>query len=387
MASLASPIPQPQVRTARRSAADVWPIRPLERWLLRLALALPFVTVALLSRTSPWVAEANERLIARGELVQWGDTSLGWTAEVFPPIAAALSSVLRGSELAMNLLAAAVIGFTLQRLAGVLVRRGFGLWPTVAVLGTLVLTPPLYYLAANDLQALLGIALLVIALDGIASFVEDRSTEAGFRAGLALGVAVMLDPGAWLYALTLGAVAPFFARRAGRSGRGANRATVAVLLFPAVAAVVFWLYVSWWFSSDPLGGMEDAAANGWFVGGVGASAATAATSIALGVLSVPLFWVAAGFRAVRDPWTLIAPGIALVGLFLSLWFGLRESGGQTYVVLSALYVLLLAVRRPSHARRWVIIGASVLQIVLLWGLVLGGGSVLGDWVRSVTSVW
>ncbi|HEY0186175.1 MAG TPA: hypothetical protein VGC67_01675 [Cellulomonas sp.] len=355
--------------------------------MLRVALALPFVTVALLSRSSPWVAQANVQLIARGELVRWGDTHLGWTAEIFPPIAAAISSVLGGSELAMNLLAAAVIGFTLQRLAGVLVRRGFGLWPTSAVIGTLLLTTPLYYLAANDLQALLGIALLVIALDGIASFVEDRSTEAGFRAGLALGVAVMVDPGSWLYALTLAAVAPFFARHAGRSGRGANPATIAVLLFPAAAAVAFWLYVSWWFSSDPLGGMENATWDGWFVGGVSASAVTAARSIGLGFLSVPLFWVAAGFRARRDPWSLIAPGIAVVGLFLSLWFGLRESSGQTYVVLTTLYVLLLATRHPSRRRRVIIIVAGLLQTAVSWALVLSTGSVLGQWVRAVTSVW
>jgi hypothetical protein len=295
--------------------------------------------------------------------------------------------VLRGNELAMNLLAAAVTGFMLQRLAGVLVRRGFGLWATVAVIGTLALTPPLYFLAANDLEALLGIALLVIALDGVASFVEDRSTEAGFRAGLALGVAVMVDPGAWLYALTLGAVAPFIAGRAGQSGRGANRATVAVLLFPAVAAVVFWLYVSWWFSADPLGGLEDATAAGWFVGGVGSSAASAAVSIGLGIASVPLFWVAAGFRLARDPWSLIAPGIAVVGLFLSLWFGLRQSSGQTYVLLTALYVLLLAVRRPAGGRRVLIMSVAVVQIVLMWVLVLAGDSLLGEWVRGVVTSW
>jgi hypothetical protein len=379
-------LPTPRL-SPRRSAADVWPIRGLERWLLRIALALPFVLVALFSRSSPWVADANVALSARADAVQWGDTELHWTAEVFPPISAAIASVLRGDELAMNLLAAAVIGFTLQRLAGVLVRRGFGLWATTAVLGTLVLTPPLYYLAANDLEALLGIALLVIALDGVASFVEDRSTEAGFRAGLALGVAVMVDPGAWLYALTLGAVAPFIAGRAGQLGRGANRATVAVLLFPAVAAVAFWLYVSWWFSADPLGGMENAASAGWFVGGVGSSAASAAVSILLGIVSVPLFWVAAGFRVARDPASLIAPGIAVVGLFLSLWFGLRQSSGQTYVLLTALYVLLLAVRRPTGARRGLIVGVAVVQVALLWALVLGGDSVLGQWVRSVVTSW
>lgn len=341
------------------------------------------MVVALLSQDSPWVPEANRALAARGDLVQWGDTSLTWTADVFPPLGAALASLLGGNLLAMNLVAAAVIGLTLQRLSAVLVREGFGPWAVGAVLSVLVLTPPLYFLAANDLASLLGVALLVLALDGIASFVERQSTEAGFRAGLALGVAVMVDPGAWLYALTLAAVAPFFVRRAGRSGRGAHTATVAVLLFPAVAAVLFWLYVSWWFSADPLGGMADAAAGGWFPGGVAESATAAGRAMALTILGAPLVLIGFTIRAVREPWSLIAPGIALVGLYLSLWFGLRAPVGQSYVVLTALYVLLIAPRAPSRRRQVLIVVAAAVQLVIGWLVVLTSGGTLGDWVRTV----
>ncbi|MFF1529076.1 hypothetical protein [Cellulomonas sp. NPDC058312] len=384
---MASPASPALPRTpSRRSAADDWPRHPAARWGVRAAFALPFVAVALLSRDSPWQPAANSALAARGDLVRWGDTDPSWMADVFPPLSAALSSLVGGSALALNLVAAVVLGFTLQRLAAVLVREGFGAWATGAVLGILVLTPPLYYLAANDLESLLGVALLVLALDGIASFVERRSTEAGFRAGLALGVAVMVDPGAWLYALTLGAVAPFFTRRAGRSGSGANTATVAVLLFPAVAALLFWLYISWWFADDPLGGMAHAAAGGWFPGGVGASAADAGRLVALALLSAPLVLIGSTVRAVRDPWTLIAPGIALAGLYLSLWLGLREAAGQTYVVLTAMYVLLIAPRAPSRRRQVLIVVAAAVQLAIGWAVVLTSGGVLGEWVRAVTGL-
>lgn len=380
MASPASPLPR---TSPRRYAADTWPTGRGARWALRGGLALPFAAVALLSRDAGWVPAANEALAARGDLVQWGDTGLAWIAQVFPPLSAALAALLGGSTLAMSLVAAAVLGFTLQRLAAVLVREGLGPWATAAVLATLVLTPPLYYLAANDLVSLLGVALLVLALDGIAAFVEQRSTEAGFRAGLALGVAVMLDPGAWLYALTLAAVAPFFARRAGRSGRRSHEATVAVLLFPALAAVAFWLYASWWFSADPLGGMQAATPAGWLPGGAGASATEALRQIALALVAAPLVLVAATVRAVRDPWSLIAPGIALVGLYLSLWLGLREATGQTWIVLTALYVLLLAPRDPTPRRRLVIVVAAAVQIAFGWLVVLTSGGTLGDWARAV----
>lgn len=343
-------------------------------------LAFPFILVALLTQNSPFVPAANRELAARGDLIQWGDTGLGWMAEVFPPLSAALSSVVGGSDLALNLIAAVVLGFVLQRLAGVLARRGIGLWGTAAVIGTLVLTPPLYYLSGSDLQALLGLALVVVALDGIASFVEDQNTEAGFRAGIALGVAVMVDPGAWFYAIVLGVLAPFFARRAGREGRAANIATIAVLTFPAIGAVAFWLYASWWFSADPLGGLEASASGGWFP----MSAAEAGGPVAFGMLSAPLFLVAFGFRLVRDRWSLIAPVIAIVGLYLSLWSGLREAGGQTYVLLTALYVLLLVARRPSRIRRWVIVVVALVQIALIWLFVIfAQESPIATWLRVV----
>jgi hypothetical protein len=385
MASQASP---PISHSSRRFgprglAPDTWPIEPSQRWLLRLALAFPFLLVALLTQGSGFVPVANRALSARGDLIEWGDTGLGWMAEIFPPLSAAISAVVGGSDLALNLVAAVVLGFVLQRLAGVLARRGVGLWGTAAVLGTLVLTPPLYYLAASDLQSLLGLALVVIALDGIASFVEERNTESGFRAGLALGVAVMVDPGAWFYAIVLGVLAPFFARRAGRLGRGANRATIAVLMFPAIGAVAFWLYASWWFSADPWGGLEASATNGWFP----ISAATAAELIAQGMLAVPLFVVAFGFRLVRDRWSLIAPLIAIAGLYLSLWSGLRQAGGQTYVLLTAMYVLLLVAREPGRRRRRVILWTAVAQIAVGWAvLLLLADSPIYLWLRTVTGL-
>ncbi|GIG34992.1 hypothetical protein [Cellulomonas pakistanensis] len=178
-------------------------------------------------------------------------------------------------------------------------------------------------------------------------------------------------------------MAPFFARRAGRSGRRAHEATVAVLLFPALAAVGFWLYASWWFSADPLGGMQAATPDGWLPGGAGASAAAALRQIALALLAAPLVLVASTVRAVRDPWSLIAPGIALVGLYLSLWLGLREAAGQTWIVLTALYVLLLAPRDPSPRRRVVIVVAAAAQLAIGWLVVLTSGGTLGDWTRAL----
>ena len=97
--------------------------------------------------------------------------------------------------------------------------------------------------------------------------------------------------------------------------------------------------------------------------------------------------MAFGFRLVRDRWSLIAPIIAIAGLYLSLWAGLRQAGGQTYVLLTALYVLLLVARRPSRTRRRIILASALMQIALGWGiLLLIADSPIYDWLRVVTGL-
>lgn len=384
MASLVSSMPH---RSTHQPPPDLWPVRPAARWLLRAALALPFVLVAVTSRSLTDPSGANVDLARRGALIDWGSTRLGWVAEVFPPLSAGIASVLHGSALGMHLVAAVVIGFSLQRLAGILVGHGVGGPATVAVMATLVLTPPLHYLAVHDLQAVLGLVLVVLALQGIDGFVVRRSTESGFRAGIALGVAVMVDSGAWLYALTLAAVAPFLATRGGEAAPGRNRATVGVLAFPAAAALVFWLYICWWFSGDRSGGLLAAPVDGWFPGGVGASGRHALLQLGEAVLAVPLFVTALGFRLVRNRWSLVAPAVAIVGLFLSLWLGLRQASGQGYVSLTALYVLLMVVRQPSRRRRQLITAVALLQIGIIWTILLVTTNPIGTWLRSVAAAW
>ncbi|GAA4628128.1 hypothetical protein [Cellulomonas oligotrophica] len=380
MASPAWTLPASTIRY--RQAADAWPVRPAHRWSLRLVYFVPLAALAWWALPGPEPVGPNAALAARGALVVWGDTDLGWVGEVWPPLAAGLAALLGQSGLGYVLVAAAVVAFSLQGLASTMVREGFGGWATSAVIATVMLAPPTTYLVATDLQSVLGLALLVTALAGIASFVERGSTEAGFRAGLALGVAVMVDPAAWPYALTLGLVAPFFARHAGRRGPSAQLATVAVLLFPPAAAMGFWWYLSWWFSPTQFGGLLEAGAT-WFPGGVGPAAQAATGAVLLGIAASPLFLVAAWARAVREPWSLIAPAIAVVGLWTSLWLGVRQPGGQTYLLLVVLYVTLLAVRRPTGRRQVVIVVTAAVQLVLVWWVSLTAGTPLTSWLRGL----
>lgn len=313
--------------------------------------------------------------------MRWGDSDLRWLSDVYPPLSSALASLLGQHQLLYVVVGAVVVARSGQRLIGVLHREGHGTWPMAAVLLAAVAAPPTLYLVSQDLESVLSIALVGVALDGIGSFVERGSTEAGFRAGLALGLAVMVDPTAWVFAAMLAAVATFFTRRAGHSGRSAHVATVAVLLFPAVAAIAFWLYLGRWFDPDPWPTPGQLAAQ-LFPSGPAAAARTATGDLLLGLAVSPLTLVAVGFRVVRDRWSLIAPAFAVVGLWGSLFLGLRTSGGHVYLLMLVLYVTLLAVRRPTPARKVVITVSALVQLALVWWVSLTFEGPVREWLTG-----
>lgn len=409
MGSRALPRSEPRLRsghsatrvqyTARKSVkpAGLWPETAWKRWGLRAAYAAPFLILAVVTDRSVHASTANLALVARGNQIRWGDSGLSWIAKVFPPIPAAISSLLGGSTLALSIAAAVLLGFALQRLTGVLIRRGFGTIASFSVMATLVLTPALPYLATNDFQSLLGLVLVLAALDSIALFVERRSTESGFLAGIALALAVMVEPGAWAFVPMLAAIAPFIARESRpRDARGvplpaqggggsmsSNLATMLILLFPAVSAIVFWLYISLWLSADPFGGLAQAPVNGWFPGGVAAAGKDAMVSLLLGFVSAPLFLYGVILRVRREPLSLLAPLVAMVGYAASLWLGLREAAGESYLIPVIFYILLLSGNRPSQRQRIVVMGISAVQIVLVWAIAWSISPAIMMWVRSL----
>ncbi|GAA2238036.1 hypothetical protein GCM10010401_07820 [Rarobacter faecitabidus] len=378
-------VPQRGMRR-RANAVNVWPSSFLYRWLLRLGVAVPtFALLYWVTQILPLANTANDRLAARGDLIVWGASDLYWVAKVFPPLSAALSSIIRGNGLAMLAIAALVIGLLSQRAMGVLRRRQFG-WPaTFAVLATIWLSPALYFLASRDLQSILGLALLLLALDSLETFVVNRSTEHGFWAGIALGVAVMVDPSMWVFVVIIAAIGPFIAERSGHLGPGSHGATAIVLSFPALAALGFWIFVSWWFTADALGVLRGFA-DPWFPGGVGGSARAAGSSLVFSLASSPLFLVAYTMRLrLGELRRLVAPTVAVVGMVLALWLGVRSAGGHSYLLMILLYIVVLSPMRPSRRRQGLIIGSALAQLVLAWflPLVRGSSSPIGSWVRDL----
>ncbi|GAA2518270.1 hypothetical protein [Rarobacter incanus] len=373
-------------RPRKLQPIDSWPPTSTERWLLRLAIAVPvFVGLWLIHIYDPDAATSNTALAARGALIDWGSSDLSWIAGVYPPLSAALSALVGGHQVAFIAIAAAVIGMTGQRALGVLHRRKFGNLATALVMGTYLLSPQLFFLASRDLQSILGLALLMLALDSLETFVVKRATEQGFLAGISLGVAVMVDPSMWIYALIIAAVGPFIADRSGHLGRGAHTATAVVLAFPAAAALLFWIFVSWWFTADPVS-VVTGFANPWFPGGVVESGRAALISVALTLLASPLFVSAYVIRVIGGQVRrLIAPTIAMTGMAVSVWLGVRTASGHSYIVAILLYLVMMGPQSPSKRRRVVICTAAAIQLVLAWAIpLLREGSIIGQWIITMT---
>jgi len=226
---------------------EIGPIRPRVRWALRITYAIPVVVVTLSTQRGASTGATSD-LLERAHAIEWGSSDLSWAPHAFPPIPAALLFVLDYSMVALSLVAGVAVALLLVRLTSTLVRSGQSPVAVGAVVATLLLSPPVYVLVSERPDQALGIALVVFAMDAAVGFVRRGSTRSGMEAGLALGAAVFTTSGAWLYVVGVVAAAVVLTLHARPRSVHVPLATVAVLVFPAAATSVFWVYIAWWFN-------------------------------------------------------------------------------------------------------------------------------------------
>jgi hypothetical protein len=99
----------------------------------------------------------------------------------------------------------------------------------------------------RDGCGLLAAATAVAAVHGLIRFVADDDTLAGFTTGLLLAVVVLWDWRSLLPILLLVVLGGEIAQRRHREQPGARSATLCVLAFPMVAAMLSWLFLAWRF--------------------------------------------------------------------------------------------------------------------------------------------
>ena len=227
---------------------------------------------------------------------------------------------------------------------------------TGCLLLPLFAVPAEAYAASQSVVGIVLLSMLAVALHGFVRFTVNRGTEAGFVTGLALAAAFTVDLIAIFYALALGMATWFLTPE---RLPFATRATVAVIVFPTVCAVLSWMFLEWRFTGGVFGTLV--ANTDLFDGAFG----TAATTVGASLLHVPLFVAVAVVFAVRRPLALVGYLTVVPASVVAVWIGLRYTPVTAYVLFTL--VALLSVPRDAGRRTGAALGVvAVVQLVLAW---------------------
>jgi hypothetical protein len=255
-------------------------------------------------------------------------------------------------------------------------------WPIVALLlVTLGASPSFALTATTNIQSFMALLLLATALDGFVRFTLRGHTHGGFQAGLAIGLASLCAPAASVCAAGFAAAAPLLVGDRFRGARAAGRATAAVLLFPTVAALAGWTFVTWRFSGDAMGWLHAAAPAVGFRGGTGASMSSALRHLLRPLAMTPIYPAALLLLLLRRQ------GVAAVAVLLppltvlvSLWIGLPFPGLSIAVLLGVVGLAAMPAR-PTRFELTFMSAVGVSGLVLKW--VLASGPALTAWEYAV----
>lgn len=342
MASAPSTVASPSWR--RRTWAEArWPATSAGRWLLRLALALPFLGLAFYAWGKGFAHPLNRTLVEDAAAVVAGGAGLAGLDHAYPPLPTLIAGIVPGGTLGVSLVAAVATGLLFAAIGERLVRREVPRPLRAALVIPLVLVPATLFAGSQNLVAMLTLTFLALALEGFVRFAFLGETEGGFVAGLYLGCAFLCGPVAVVYALCLGLAAPFLAGDRFRAEPSAVPATWAVLMFPTVAALGGWAFLEWRFTGVAFGTIDtDPDAFSFPAGGLTDSLG----EVALAVAHTPLYVLLGVLFAIRRPLALVGYLVPVLGLFLTHFFGLTYSQVAAYVLLT-LIALVCVPRRPG----------------------------------------
>lgn len=280
-----------------------------------------------------------------------------------------------------------IAGCVFAALAGLVVAerltaRGLPLWLRVALVAAIMATPAAWYVLTQDTAAVMGLSLLVVAIDGFERFAMEGETIGGFVTGLALGAAVLCDPAAVIYALALAAAAPLIAIARYRGERGVTQATVLVFAFPAAAALASWWFVEWRFTGSAFHTVRVDLDLFAFPGGFWSTVADALHRLGGVVLRSPLFVAVAIVMAIHRPLSMLGGYLLpLLALVVGWTVGLNYPDVLAVVLLATLAAMTIPERigTPDH----VLIAVGVVaELAIAWTW-LPSSSVVEPWLNRL----
>jgi hypothetical protein len=311
---------------------------------LRLVLCLPFVALGAWVDTRGVVSAVNASIAHDAQSFVFGSTGLGFLAHAYPPIPVALAKIVPGAPGSLAIVGALCAGGLLQLCWERLVRAQVPGWLAAMLLVGLAGAPVFWFTVTENLPGFLGLACFAVAMAGMLDFLFSARTSGGFVAGLSIGLAVMCDPSAIVYAASLLLAAPFLAWERFRHEPYAIRSTLAVLAFPAVALMAAWVFLQWRITGSVWHTLAIAPNAFRFPYGVLDGLSRSASLVGWQVLCSPVFVVSAALVLWRRPIAFCAFLVVPLDLVVAGWLGLLTSTGQGLVLLSLLGVLAVPTR-------------------------------------------
>lgn len=294
--------------------------------------------------------------------VRAGGSDLAGLGAAYPPLPTLLAGIVPGGSLGLSVVASLFAGCTLHLVWEQLVRRDVPGGLIACLLLPLFAVPAVAYAASQSVSGIILLSMLAVAVHGFVRFTIARDTEGGFVTGLALAVAFTVDPIAIFYALALGTATWFMTQH---REPFATRATVAVIVFPALFAVLCWMFLEWRFTSGVFGTLVTNADVLAFRDGVWPALGAAAMTVGASLLHVPLFAAVGALYAVRRPMALVGYLTAVPASVVAVWIGLRYTPVTAYVLFTL--IALLSVPRGLGRRTGAALaGVALVQLVLAW---------------------
>jgi hypothetical protein len=339
------------------------PADPLSHPLGLLVFAAPFVALALLADRGGFASQVHLDVLGAARVAQEAGTP-GGIGFAYPPLPRLIALAFAEPD-ALAVLAAVLGGAALWFVWRRLAARGTPWWLRLALVVSVGASPGYGYLMTQTLPRAAAIFLFTVALDGFFRFTIDGETAGGFRCGLLLGLAFFVDFYAILFAVGLGLAAVPFVRHRLR-GPGLTRATVAVILFPAVGAAVVWAFAEWSQSGAAFASLSDPRLSlSWFPNAADAARGLGGLELTgRELLCTPVFLVAGMLLARRVRIWVLALLVAPLMLALTRYVG------SAYIPFSTITLGLIGcLTVPAYLKRWergALLTACVAQVALLW---------------------
>lgn len=361
-----------------------FPRRPLFKWLVRLAFAVPYLVIALLHALPGRHIEGtpNDTLLAWADSTDWSKIDVGLLEQLYPPLTKIIVGLMPGGHVGLAIFGALGAGWVLHRLLEIMVQRRFPVSRIVLLLLAVGANPLFAYTVIDNIEGALTLAFFGVGVADMVRFVAWNDTRAGFRGGLLFMLAVLSSPAGFFYVVIGIATAPFL-RLGRRNQDGARAANVLILAYPTISALLAFAFLEFLFLGRPFGFLD-------YVLGGGQSLANVATILFttfngfLVLAPVLAAWLIA--IVVRKPGAILISTLVFGAVVANAVLGFlpANSAGDTFILMVMMAIAL--VPRAKGTTAIVLVDViALLQIVIAWAAAFNRPIVV-EWMNALVGL-